>query len=93
MELNSRYFDALLLLPGVLLAAAVGALAGLLIAMMGGQLLGGSLALLAESFPTRACISIRSGTLLGPFAASVTTALEGAWFSLCLVGALMLARR
>ena len=35
----------------VLLAAAIGALAGLLIAMTGGQLLGGSLALLAKSFP------------------------------------------
>jgi hypothetical protein len=28
--------------------------------------------------------------LLGPFAASVTNALEEAWFSLCLGGALML---
>jgi hypothetical protein len=77
----------------VLLAAAIGALAGLLIAMTGGQLLGGSLALLAESFPDARLHLDPLGALLGPFAASVTNALEGAWFSLCLVGALMLARR
>jgi len=72
----------------VLLAAVSGALAGLLIAMTGGQLLGGSLALLAESFP-----DARLHLELGPFTAGVTNTLEGAWFSLCLVGALMLARR
>lgn len=73
----------------VLLAAAIGALAGLLIAMTGGQLLGGSLSVLSESFPD----SRLHLDLVGPVAAGVTNALEGAWFSLCLVGALMLARR
>jgi len=77
----------------VLLAAAIGALAGLLIAMTGGQLLGGSLALLAKSFPDARLHLDPLGALLGPFAAGVTNALEGAWSSLCLVGALMLARR
>jgi DNA-binding winged helix-turn-helix (wHTH) protein len=77
----------------VLLAAAIGALAGLLIAVTGGQLLGGSLALLAESFPDSRLQLDPLGAQLGPFAASVTNALEGAWFSLCLVGALTLARR
>jgi hypothetical protein len=77
----------------VLLAAAIGALAGLLIAMTGGQLLGGSLALLAESFPDARLHLDPLGALLGPFAASVTNALEGAWFSLCLAGAMMLSRR
>lgn len=77
----------------VLLAAAIGALAGLLIAMTGGQLLGGSLALLAESFPDARLHLDPFGALFGSFAASVTDVLEGAWFSLCLVGALMLARR
>jgi DNA-binding winged helix-turn-helix (wHTH) protein len=76
----------------LLLAAAIGSLAGLLIAMAGGQLLGGSLALLAENFPD-ARLHLDPLSTLGPFAASVTNALEGAWFSLCLVGALMLARR
>jgi hypothetical protein len=77
----------------VLLAAAIGALAGLFITMSGGQLLGGSLALLAKSFPDARLHLDPLGALLGPFAARVTNALEGAWFSLCLVGALMLARR
>ena len=73
----------------LLLTAAIGALAGLLIFMTGGQLLGGSLAQLSESFPD-ARLHL---DLLGPLAAAVTNALEGAWFTLCLVGALMLARR
>jgi DNA-binding winged helix-turn-helix (wHTH) protein len=72
-----------------LLAATIGALAGLLISVMGGRLLGGSLALLAESFPDA---RLRFEPL-GSFGASMTNVLEGAWFSLCLVGAMMLARR
>jgi hypothetical protein len=67
--------------------------AGLLIAMTGGRLLGGSLALLPESFPGARLHLDPLGAQLGPFAATVTNALEGAWFSLCLVGALLLARR
>jgi DNA-binding winged helix-turn-helix (wHTH) protein len=77
----------------VLLAAAIGALAGLVIAMTGGHLLAGSLTLLAESFPAARLHLDPLGAELGPFAASVTSVLEGAWFSLCVVGALMLARR
>jgi hypothetical protein len=77
----------------VLLAAVIGALAGVLIAMTGGRLLGGSLAQLAASFPDARLHLDPLDALLGPFAASVTNALEGAWFSLCLVGALMLSRR
>jgi DNA-binding winged helix-turn-helix (wHTH) protein len=77
----------------VMLAAAIGALAGLLIAVTGGHLLGGSLARLAESFPDARLHLDPLGALLGPFAAGVTSVLEAAWFSLCLVGALMLARR
>jgi len=86
----SRRFAASRSIPrNALLAAALGALAGLLIAATGGQLFGGSLSLLAEGFPgTRLHFD-----LLGNFAAGVTSTLEGAWFSLCLVGALMLARR
>ncbi len=72
-----------------LLAASLGAMAGLLIAVTGGTLFGGSLSLLAESFPgARLHLD-----LLGQFAAIATSTLEGAWFSLCLVGALKLARR
>src|SRR5262245_32196133 len=76
----------------VLLTATIGAVAGLLIAVTGGQLLGGSLAVLGESFPD-ARLHLDLGAVLGPFAASATTTLEGAWFSLCLAGALMMARR
>jgi len=72
-----------------LLAALLGGLAGLLIAATGGRLFGGSLSLLAEGFPGA---HLRLD-LLGRFAANVTSALEGSWFSLCLVGALLLARR
>jgi hypothetical protein len=76
----------------LLLAAAIGAMAGVLIAMTGGQLLGGSLALLAASFPD-ARLHLDPLGALGPFAAPVTNALEGAWFTLCVVGALLLSRR
>jgi DNA-binding winged helix-turn-helix (wHTH) protein len=72
-----------------LLAASLGALAGLLIAATGGRLFGGSLSLLALSFPG----GLLHLDLLGQFAAIVTSTLEGAWFSLCLVGALMMVRR
>jgi DNA-binding winged helix-turn-helix (wHTH) protein len=76
----------------VLLAAAIGALAGLVIALAGGHLLAGSLALLAQSFPGARLHLDPLGGLLGPLAAGVTNTLEGAWFTLCLVGALMMAR-
>ena len=76
-----------------LLGAALGALAGLLVAITGGQLLGGSLALLADSFPDAHLHLDLLGVLPGRFAASLTNVLEGAWFGLCLVGAMVLARR
>lgn len=87
-DLSRRSADASIR-RSALLAAAIGALAGLLIAMTGGQLLGGSLALLTETF---ADARLNFGPL-GPFAAGLTNALEGAWFSVCLAGALTLARR
>jgi hypothetical protein len=48
--------------------------------------------LLPETFPD-ARLHLDPLAILGPFAASVTSALEAAWFSLCLVGAMTLARR
>jgi DNA-binding winged helix-turn-helix (wHTH) protein len=92
-DLSRRFAAASNIRSTLLLAAAIGALAGLLIAITGGKLLGGSLALLSDSFPNARLHLDPPGALLGPFAAGVTNALEGAWFSLCLVGALMLARR
>jgi DNA-binding winged helix-turn-helix (wHTH) protein len=91
-DLNRQLAAGKRIQRNLLLAAATGAVAGLLIAMTGGQLLVGSLALLAESFPD-ARLHLDPLALLGPFAAAATNVLEGAWFSVCLVGALMLARR
>src|SRR5688572_10163530 len=92
-DVGRRFAEDVRIQRNVLVAAAIGALAGLLITVTGGQLLSGSLAVLAESFPNSRLHLDPLGALLGPFAASVTNALEGAWFSLCLVGALILARR
>lgn len=92
-DLSRRFTAAGSTQRNLLLAAVIGALAGLLIAMTGGHLLGGSLASLAESFPNAPLHLDPLGTVLGPFAATATNAMEGAWFCLCLVGALMLARR
>ncbi|HEX5045743.1 MAG TPA: winged helix-turn-helix domain-containing protein [Gammaproteobacteria bacterium] len=77
----------------VLLAPGIGAAAGLLITATGGKLLSGSLALLAGSFPDARLHFDPLGAVLGPVAAAGTNALEGAWFSLCVAGALILARR
>lgn len=88
-DLSRRFARSWSIQRNALLAAAIGALAGLLIAATGGRLFGGSLSLLAESYPD-ARLQL---DLLGQFAAAVTSTLEGAWFSLCLAGALMLARR
>jgi DNA-binding winged helix-turn-helix (wHTH) protein len=88
-DLSRRFAAEASVSRALLLAATTGALAGLLIAVTGGQLLGGSLALLAESFPDA---RLQLGPP-GPIAAGVTNVLEGAWFSVCLVGALLLARR
>jgi hypothetical protein len=88
-DLARRFAAGRSIQRNALLAAAIGALAGLLIAATGGQLFGGSLSLLAEGFPgTRLHLDLH-----GEFAVGVTSTLEGAWFSLCLAGALMLARR
>jgi hypothetical protein len=92
-DLGRRFAADASIQRNVLLAVAIGALAGLLIAVTGGKLLGGSLVLLAKSFPDARLHLDPLGTLLGRFAAGATNALEGAWFSLCLVGALRLARR
>jgi DNA-binding winged helix-turn-helix (wHTH) protein len=91
-DLNRRFAAGKGIQRNLLRAAGIGVLAGLLIAATGGQLLGGSLALLAETFPG-ARLHPDPLAMLGPFAASATSALEAAWFSLCLVGAMTLARR
>jgi len=82
----------------IALAAGVGGVAGLVIPLLGGRLLGGSLDLLARSFPdSRLKLAAIGGLFgepgLGPLSQAVTGALEGALFAAGLVGAMLLAER
>lgn len=79
-------------------AAVAGAIGGLLIPIMGGRLMGGSLDLLARGFPASRLRLDQLGALIGEhgFGAltqMITGGLEGALFAGCIVGAMMLARR
>lgn len=82
-----------------MLATAVTAgAASALIARLGGQMLGGSLDLLARSFPGSRLQLDQIGMLFGengfgPVSRMVTGGLEGALFGACLVGAMIAARR
>lgn len=78
------------------LAAVAGAAAGAIIALLGGRLMGGSLDALARHFPTSRLQLDQLGALFGepdfgPITHTVTCSLEGALFSVCVVGALTLA--
>lgn len=83
---------------GALAAAGCGAVGGILIALGGGRLMAGSLALLAQTYPDS---RLRSESLaglfgeggFGPIANAVTAAGEGAAFAAGVVAALLLARR
>lgn len=75
-----------------------GALAGLLVPLLGGHLLGGSLHLLAQRFPEARFRLDAIGALLGENgfgrgSEALTATLEGALFGLGVAGALALARR
>jgi DNA-binding winged helix-turn-helix (wHTH) protein len=79
-------------------AAVAGGVAGFLIALIGGRLMGGSLALLAGHFPhSRLRLDDVGGVFgepgFGPVSQMVTCALEGAVFAACIVGTMLLARR
>ena len=79
-------------------AGVVGALAGVIIALLGGRLMAGSLAALAQHFPGSRLRLDQIGALFGergfgPVSEAVTTGLEGGLFGVCMVGALILARR
>jgi DNA-binding winged helix-turn-helix (wHTH) protein len=83
---------------GTMLAALSGGIAGLAIPLLGGRLMGGSLALLADRFPGSRLRLDRIGALFGessfgPVSQEVTAALEGALFAACVVAAILLARR
>lgn len=83
---------------GTILAALLGGVAGLAIPLLGGRLMGGSLALLADHFPGSRLRLDRIGAVFGestfgPVTKATTGALEGALFSGCVVAAILLARR
>ena len=82
----------------VAIAAALGAIAGIIITLLGWQMLGGSLELLSREFDQSRLELSRIGALLGesgfgPVSRFVTAALEGGLFGACLVGAMIIARR
>ena len=79
-------------------AGLAGATAGLVIPLLGGRLMGGSLDLLAVHFPNSRLRLDPIGGLFGengfgPVSQIVTGGLEGALFGGCIVGAMMIARR
>lgn len=80
------------------LAGLAGAAAGMLIPLLGGRLMGGSLDLLARSFPSSRLRLDPVGGLFGesgfgPVSQVATGAFEGALFGACIVGSMMLAER
>jgi hypothetical protein len=83
---------------GVALAAACGAATGLVIPLLGGRMMGGSLDLLARRFPGSRLRLDHIGGLFGeqgfgPVSQAVTGALEGGLFAACVAGAMVIARR
>jgi DNA-binding winged helix-turn-helix (wHTH) protein len=83
---------------GVAAAALAGGAAGILVALLGGRLMGGSLDLLARSLPSSRFRLDSIGGLFGesgfgPISQIVTGGLEGALFAGCIVGAMILAGR
>jgi DNA-binding winged helix-turn-helix (wHTH) protein len=83
---------------GAAVASLCGGAAGLVIPVLGGRMLGGSLDLLARHFPASRLRLDQIGALFGeqgfgPISQIVTGGLEGALFGGCVVGAMLLARR
>ena len=83
---------------GVAAAGLAGGAAGILIALAGGRLMGGSLDLLARRFPDSRLRLDEIGSLFGEagFGAAAqiaTAAVEGALFAACVVGAMTIAER
>ena len=82
----------------VALATVAGGGVGVLIALLGRPMMGGSLALLARSFPNSKLRIAEVGSLFGerdfgPVTSFATSALEGALFSACLIGAMVVAAK
>ena len=82
----------------MIVAGAVGAVAGMLIPLLGGRLMGGSLDLLARAFPGSRLRLDQIGALFGengfgPISQIVTGGLEGLLFAAGIVGAIIVAQR
>jgi DNA-binding winged helix-turn-helix (wHTH) protein len=80
------------------IAGALGGTGGLLIPLLGGRTMGGSLDLLAQGFPASRLRLDQLGAMfgeigLGPISQAATGAVEGALFSVGLVGAIILVRK
>ncbi|MEJ7777006.1 MAG: transcriptional regulator [Sphingomicrobium sp.] len=96
--LGSRGAGSPSLQRSIAAAGLAGGAAGVLIPLLGGRLLGGSLDLLARRFPNSRLQLDQIGGLFGesgfgPISQIVTGCLEGALFGGCIVGAMILARR
>ncbi len=81
-----------------LIASAIGAVGGLVVTLIGGRLMGGSLALLAERFPGSrlrldTVAALFGESAFGPTTQLFTAVLEGALFTGCVTAAMLLARR
>lgn len=84
--------------PGFAAGGLAGAAAGLVIPLLGGRLMGGSLDLLADQFPQSRLSLAPIGAVFsengfGPVSQVVTGGIEGLLFGGCVVGAMMMARR
>ncbi len=82
----------------VAIAALTGAAAGVVIPLLGGRLMGGSLDLLTRGFSDSRLRLDQVGALFGedgfgPISQLITGGLEGALFGGCIVAAMILARR
>ena len=89
---------AMSLRRGMAIAGAIGAAAGVVITALGGRLMGGSLELLARTFPDSRLRLDPIGSLVGetgfgPISQTVTGGLEIGLFAACVVGAMLRARR
>lgn len=96
--LATRWPDRPRLTPSFAAGGLATAVAGLIVPLLGGRLMGGSLDLLARGFPTSRLSLDQIGAVFGetgfgPISQVVTGGIEGLLFGGCVVGAMMLARK
>ena len=83
---------------GMVIAGLIGSVAGVVIPLLGGRLMAGSLDLLSQTFPDSRLRLGQFGAFvgeqgLGPLSQMISGALEGGLFAPCVVGATILADR